>query len=144
MLPARTRKRMFPPAFIIPMRPESLMQGLEQDAAEPAAGLTGARLTLTRRSGWVDSLRKYRVVLDGRDLAFVRTGEEISLSIPPGRHALVLRIDWCGSPEVHFEAWADEEVRFECESNLRGWRVFLGLFYILLATRKYIALRRLP
>ena len=98
-------------------------------------------LTITRDSGYADRLRAYRVVLDGERIGEVRNGGTKEFSIESGKHALSLRIDWCGSATVEFVATPEEKPAFQVKSSLRG-KLFLSLWYVLFARNSYLVLER--
>jgi hypothetical protein len=100
------------------------------------------RLTVHRTTSYADRLRAYKVIVDGSLAGTVGAGQSVSIPMTPGRHTLVLQIDWCGSEEIPFEARTGEHVTFECGSSLAGWRVFLAAYYFLLRTQDYLWLRR--
>lgn len=91
---------------------------------------------------YADRLRAYKVKVDGVVVGSVRARESVNVPVAPGRHSLVIRIDWCGSEQIDFEVQAGEHAFFECGSNLAGWRVVLVLFYIIFLTQQYLWLRR--
>jgi hypothetical protein len=98
-------------------------------------------ITLRRKTSYLDRLRSYKVKLDGGVIGSVRANQSMTLPISPGRHSIVLRIDWCGSKQVDFEIHQGEHVFFECGSNLAGWRILLTPFYIIFRTQQYLWLR---
>ncbi len=100
------------------------------------------QITVRRTTSYADRLRAYKIVLDGALVGTVRAGQSATVSTTPGRHSLVLRIDWCGSEEVSFEARTGEHITFECGSSLAGWRVLLAIVYMIFRTREYLWLRR--
>lgn len=101
-----------------------------------------ASLTITRDSGYADRLRAYQVVLDGERIGEIRNGETKEFSIGPGKHALSLKIDWCGSETIDFVVAPEEKPAFQVKSGLRGKRVFLSLWYVLFARNSYLRLER--
>jgi hypothetical protein len=101
-----------------------------------------AILSVTRDSGWADRARAYKVILDGTVIGKIHDGENFTHPIFPGEHALQLKIDWCGSQIIGFNAAAEERCSFVCESNLRGFRMFLGFFYAFFDRNNYIKLAR--
>lgn len=101
-----------------------------------------AQITVRRKTSYADRLRAYEVRLDGVAVGSVRARGAVTVPVSPGKHSLALRIDWCGSPRVDFEAHTGEELVFECGSSLSGWRLLLGLFYIIFRTKQYLWLRR--
>lgn len=100
------------------------------------------QITVRRTTSYADRLRAYKVKVDGVVVGSVRARESVTVPVAPGRHSLVLRIDWCGSEQIDFEVQPGENVFFECGSSLAGWRVLLALFYIIFRTHHYLWLRR--
>jgi hypothetical protein len=101
-----------------------------------------AQITIRRGKTYADRLRAYKVSVDGKAVASVRAGESVTVPISPGRHSLVMRIDWCGSETIELEAAPQQHMVFECGSSLTGWRLLLRLFYIVYRTNRYLWLRR--
>jgi hypothetical protein len=100
-------------------------------------------LTIERDSGWADSMRQYRVLLDGNEIGRVADGEKLVRHVAEGRHVLQLKIDWLGSPALELDFQSTDRVVL-VRSRLRGWRVLLSLYYTLLYTffgpQKYLSL----
>ncbi|MDR0770450.1 MAG: hypothetical protein LBE75_04545 [Burkholderiales bacterium] len=105
-------------------------------------GQMSALITVSRDSGYADYLRKYRVICDGVEIGQIANGKSAKFTISTGAHSLVIKIDWCGSNEVHFNIDTGQSLHFDCGSNLRGWRLFLASYYGLFARNKYLWLRR--
>ena len=101
-----------------------------------------AQITIRRGKSYADRFRTYNVQVDRVTVASVRAGQSATVPVMAGQHTLGLRIDWCGSEELQFEARSGEQVTFECGSNLTGWRILLALFYVLFRRRQYLWLRR--
>jgi|SRR5690349_5035066 len=96
-------------------------------------------LTVRRDKGWSDKLRKYRILLDGREIGRIGEGEVVRHPLTQGAHVIEARIDWCGSRPLEFEARAtDKDVLVR--SALRGWRLLFGLSYVLFNRRRYLTL----
>ena len=101
-----------------------------------------AQITVRRTTSYADRLRAYELTLDGIAVGSVRALGAVTLPVSTGKHSLALRIDWCGSPRIDFEARPGEELVFLCGSSLGGWRLLLGLFYIIFRRKDYLWLRR--
>lgn len=54
-------------------------------------------IRIKRDSGLADRFRVYKVVLDGDVIGKIKNGQQIELDVPPARHRLHLKIDWCRS-----------------------------------------------
>ena len=103
-----------------------------------------ASITIARGAGYMDSLRAYTILLDGHPLGELTESEIRTFPIEPGQHRLEARIDWCGSRPLAFTAAPDDDVKFFVDSNLRGPKCGLVLFYIAFAWRSYLKLRQVP
>ncbi|MCK4911596.1 MAG: hypothetical protein KAR83_08125 [Thermodesulfovibrionales bacterium] len=97
-------------------------------------------INIVRGKSYVDALRAYKIILDGNVIGEIKNGQEIEFDLPPGKHEISLKIDWCGSNCIEFECDVDT-VEFECGSNLQGWRMLLVFIYIIFHRNKYIWLR---
>ncbi|RWX45492.1 hypothetical protein H206_02155 [Candidatus Electrothrix aarhusensis] len=82
-----------------------------------------SKLILTRDKAFSDFARKYKVVLDDKEIGEIKNGGTFESVIPSGPHSLKLTVDWCGSKVLEFDAAPDQEVRINGSSNLRGWRI---------------------
>jgi len=105
--------------------------------------MMNATLLITRDSGFTDFIRRYRVMLDGEEIGLIKNNGKFECAIPSGRHTLEMKVDWCSSNAIEFEAGAGERVRFACGSNLRGWKGFKASKIIQEAPHEYIWLRQL-
>ena len=101
-----------------------------------------AQVTIQRGKGYVDRLRSYDVTIDEKIVSTVRAGQAVTVPVAAGSHTLKLRIDWCGSDELRFEARPAEHIIFECGSNLTGWRILKGVYYVFFRRQQYLWLRR--
>jgi hypothetical protein len=99
-------------------------------------------ISIKRDSGYADRGRAYKIILDGEVIGKIENGQKLKLDAPSGKHQLYLRIDWCRSNFVYFEADGDI-IEFECSSNLRGARILLNLLYITFLCKRHIWLRNM-
>lgn len=97
-------------------------------------------IRIQRDSGYADRVRAYKVVVDGNVIGEIKNGQQIEFQIEPGRHELYLKVDWCQSHIIEFEMKQDD-IEFECGSNLRGLKIFLSIFYVTFFRKDYIWLR---
>jgi hypothetical protein len=85
----------------------------------------------------MDRLRRYKVLLDGRQVSLIGRGERIVLPVEPGEHTLQLAIDWATSPPVALRVEVGEEVGMRCASNASPLTV---LYWITFGRRRYLRL----
>jgi hypothetical protein len=52
---------------------------------------------------WRDRIRRYKVMVDGRQLGTIGNGETVELSVSSGPHRVRLAISWTGSPELEVQ-----------------------------------------
>lgn len=96
-------------------------------------------LTVQRDKGWTDKVRKYRILVDGVEIGRLGEGATLIHQVGEGPHVIQATVDWCGSQPLNFEAKSKDLV-VTVKSTLRGWRVFLGLFYIIFNRHRYLIL----
>ncbi len=101
-----------------------------------------AQITVRRTTNYPDRLRAYKVKVDGVVVGSVRARKSVTIPITPGKHSLVLQIDWCGSEPIDFDVQSGEHVLFECGNSHAGWRIIFALFYMIFRTHQYLWLRR--
>ena len=99
------------------------------------------KLRLNRDSGYADRIRDYHVVLDGKKVARIGNGESIEIPVEPGKHELYMKIDWCRSNKIEFEAQDGQENEFYCGSSLRGFKLIFSIVYATFLKNSYLWLK---
>jgi len=97
-----------------------------------------ATIRIKRGAGYVDLVRAYTVVLDGRQVGTLRRGKEIVLHTPAGPHTLQVKIDWCSSKPISFSIAEEQSTSFECGNSTKA---VLALLYVILWPSDYLWLR---
>jgi hypothetical protein len=92
-----------------------------------------------RQNQFADAARVYQIYVDGEKKGEISRGESEDFFVTEGAHRIQLKIDWCASPEIEFEAQTEEIVEFDCGNNTKG---FFAMYYILFAPNDYLWLRR--
>lgn len=69
-----------------------------------------------RREGafWRDSIRRYKVRLDGEGVAMLRPDQEVSIEVEPGSHEVEVRLDWGSSPRRLVRLAPGDVARLRC------------------------------
>jgi hypothetical protein len=99
-------------------------------------------VTITREQGYiVDRLRSYNVFLDGERMFQIYEGEFKQITMSPGVHSLSLRVDWCRSRTLTFDASSGESTALWCWPSARAYTlpIFLTLWW-----DRYIAVSNQP
>ncbi len=79
---------------------------------------TGSRIVISRpRGAWQDVVRSYRIYVDDELVGKLKAGQSLVADVKPGRHRVVARIDWSGSPTLNVEAPRDGDVNVRVEPN---------------------------
>ena len=97
-------------------------------------------LTVRRDSGYADSMRAYKLLLDGAEIGKIASGESKSFEVTPGEHTIQAKIDWCSTTPLSFTA-ENDEAAFEIFSKLRGFRI-LGAIIAIFMPRDYIGIKK--
>ena len=96
------------------------------------------KLNINRVTSYLDRIRAYKIVLDGVEVGQITAGESFDMTISPGEHRILLKIDWCRSNMLDFTAQAGAEVTLNCGSSLTGWRIFMVFLYVSFLRDKYL------
>jgi hypothetical protein len=129
--------------YSIHMNKETTIEIIRDDQTENVSGgKQMASLKIVRDSGYVDLVRFYEIVLDGKRVGKIWPGDTTELSVSPGQHSLLLRIDWCGSETIPFTVEEGSSILFEVKNNFRGVRLLLGFWYLTFAHNSYLRLTR--
>jgi hypothetical protein len=77
------------------------------------------------------------VLVDGEPVGKIKHGQSVDFAVPSGSHELALKISWCSSRSLPFDAQAGDVIRFFCEP---GGPASAGLQDVLGAPDTYIRL----
>jgi hypothetical protein len=99
-----------------------------------------ATLRITRGCGWVDMLRSYTVLLDGKSAGKLGRGKDIVLETGAGVHTLQARIDWCTSELWTFSIGDTDRLTFTCNADDD---VFSAIFDAIFDRSNYLRLEQL-
>lgn len=98
-------------------------------------------LRFQRPTQLADSLRAYRLFIDGVFVGEINTGSEVEFEVSAGLHEVIARIDWCSSNRLEVDIPERSVRSLEVGSNLGGWRLIFGLLYVLFLPSHYLYLR---
>ena len=97
-------------------------------------------INLRRTPGYVDRIREYEIVLDGKAVGKIKNGGEIQIAAYPGVHEIYLRLYWCRSNVVRFN-YEGAKIKFVCGNCLTGWQVLFWVFYFVFLRNNYLWIR---
>ncbi|WP_310939626.1 hypothetical protein [Clostridium sp. SHJSY1] len=82
-------------------------------------------------------------MLDSKYIGSIYSNEKKSFEVSEGKHTLYVKIDWCRSKKVDFEA-INNDIEFECGNSIKDfWHGALWMFYITIFKNSYLWLKRL-
>lgn len=93
-------------------------------------------IRISREKGYLDRLRKYKVILDGSVCGNIKAGETKDFHVNPGIHTISLKIDWCTSDTLEFHVPESGIVEFECGTSGGG-----GIMDVTFSKNKYLWIR---
>jgi len=73
-----------------------------------------AVVRVRRSTGIRDRFRKYRILVDGHEVARVKRGEMADVTVTPGHHVLQVAIDWKRSAIFDITGDVDDVGAFRC------------------------------
>ncbi|SEW39560.1 hypothetical protein [[Clostridium] fimetarium] len=95
-------------------------------------------IRITRASEYVDSIRKYNVIVDGKNIGKIKDGMTEEFEIPTGEHTIYLKIDWCRSNKIFFDAVDNETLEFNCGNSIDKSKLLKGFLYITFLKNNYL------
>lgn len=99
-------------------------------------------VTITREPGFVvDRARAYQVYVDHKKVLDIYQGAQRHLTLSPGVHALSLRLDWCRSQLITFDAKGGQSTTLWCWPNVRP---YTWPFFLTFGRARYIAVSEQP
>lgn len=98
-------------------------------------------ITIARQPSVVDITRAYRVEIDGNIAGQIGAGKVQSFPVSPGKHSLVLKIDWCSSPASEIEVQAGSGAMLYCGATYTDWRCTFAPFIL---ANNYLYVRPAP
>ena len=88
-----------------------------------------------------DMLRQYKLYADGKEVATIKRGETIAVSVPDKTKMLQAKIDWCCSPMFPVSAITAGSITVKNSfTDSLFKRLFLPLYYITLARKRYLVI----
>ena len=124
-------------AHMVDDNPYATPQAVGPDATDGKAVIRVSRTT-----SYADRIRAYRIFVDGTEVARLNAGQSVDVSVSAGSHSVVAKVDWCSSRTLSLNIRDAETVHLECESNLKGLRIFLAFIYALFLRDQYLTLER--
>lgn len=83
-------------------------------------------------------IRSYRVILDGKTVGRVKSGESLTLTTTPGKHELHFAIDWCRSRREVFGLDEEAAVYARCWPRANP---LTSLFFGTFGRARYIGIK---
>ena len=100
-----------------------------------------AKIKVFREKAWADSLVKYKIIIDGKEIDVIKQDETKVLEVGSGDHEIYLKIAFCRSRKINFNVVNTSEARFRCKGLTFGESWFY-LFIVLLFFTRYIKLEK--
>jgi hypothetical protein len=97
---------------------------------------------MRKNNGFVDLLRSYEIILDGKNVGIVFPNQTTSVVVEPGHHSLKMKIDWFGSEEINFNIGSGEDITFECEPRHPIVGALLMPYHLMFEPNNWILLKR--
>ena len=90
-----------------------------------------ATIKIRRTNDYVNSMREYRIFINGQKIGTISNGQTKDFEIPAGRHSVIAKIDWCSSPELSFEI-NDNDSKILLVGGLKNGRWIMPLIMVIL------------
>jgi hypothetical protein len=98
-------------------------------------------IRVVRPSLLVDTLRSYKILLNGAVAGSIGHDSTLEIAAPAGAIAIEARIDWCRSNPLKISTVPGQTVEIEVRNH---WGALLGLWAITLGRNSYLLLTQRP
>lgn len=95
-----------------------------------------ANLRIRRDWQFADSLRKYRIIVDGERFGDIGPESELSVPVSPGSHTIEFKMDWVGSPAMTLD-FSLGQIRTLLVTSKGGGP--LSLYYVTFGRHEYLS-----
>jgi hypothetical protein len=102
---------------------------------------TTCKLRIIRRSGYVDFLRSYKIIINGLEVGTITRNAALDIDVPSGPLRIEARIDWGRSRPLLIEPSPNQRIEIEVSNH---WGALLAIWAITFGYRSYLALKQLP
>ncbi|ASN05401.1 hypothetical protein [Virgibacillus necropolis] len=101
-------------------------------------------IQLKRESQFVNRFKKFKVIVDKKEMSKISNGEEIIEPVKPGHHVVHVKVDWYQSEGYEFTLKKGEEIRLLCGSPIGGAKVFIPFIFLISVFRpkKYLFIKQ--
>lgn len=95
-----------------------------------------AKIILSRKKEWANRARKFTIFIDGEKKDTISNGEIKEIELAPGKHKILLKVDWFSSPELEVDVKEERAKTIEvCGFKANRWLmplmyIVLGIYFI--------------
>jgi hypothetical protein len=100
------------------------------------------RVLLKRHMQYVNILRRYIIVLDGKEIGEIHNGPVVELLMDPGSHSIRMRLDWCSSKPLEFDIESGQTLNLVTGCSINGIKSMLAFLYVTVYRNRYLYVRR--
>lgn len=90
-----------------------------------------AKIILSRKKEWANRARKFTIFIDGEKKDTISNGEIKEIEMNPGKHRILLKVDWFSSPELEVDVKEERAKTIEVY-GFKANRWLMPLMYIIL------------
>ena len=107
----------------------------------PAQGQNSAALLrVIRRAVYPDRIRKYKILVDGKQVGTIGAATVAEFHVPAGRLSVTARIDWGRSRPLVVDVGPGQTAEIEVSNT---WGAFLALWAITFGAGSYLTLKQI-
>jgi len=100
------------------------------------------QIEITRIKQYANKVRAIGIYIDNKKVDTIRDGETKKIELDSEDNEIYVKIDWCKTKPLKIITKENETARFELGSNLSGWKLLIGIYYVIFNSSEYLYLRR--
>ncbi|RYM35409.1 hypothetical protein ERX46_00010 [Brumimicrobium glaciale] len=104
--------------------------------------MTKRIVEIKRVKQYANKARAIGIYINNEKVDTIKDGETKSFELDAGENDISTKIDWCKTKPLKIESEENGTIKLELGSNLSGWKLLLGIYYITFKTSEYLYLKR--
>ena len=99
-------------------------------------------IEINRIKQYANKARAIGIYINDKKVDTIRDGETKSFELDSEKNEIYVKIDWCKTKPLKIITTENETTKLELGSNLSGWKLFLGIYYVIFNTSEYLYLKK--
>ena len=98
-------------------------------------------IVITRIKQYSNKARAIEIYINNKMVTTIKDGETKFFKVDSDKNEIYAKIDWCKTKPLKSITKENETTLLELGSNVSGWKLLLGIYYVIFNSSEYLYLR---